>query len=99
MRQLAFLTEETHHANLIQLPSLSAEQTGGAMADPALAGAMSTLDNLSERQRRQVLFLNAQYSVIVLNHRLGVITLGRTHRAPARVVREPHLPGVLAADR
>jgi hypothetical protein len=73
LRQLTFLTEEIRNANLIQLHRITAEQAGRAMADPALAEAMSTLGSISDRQRRQLLFVNAQYSVIVLNHRLGAI--------------------------
>ncbi|MFI6618759.1 DUF6082 family protein [Streptomyces sp. NPDC050528] len=71
--QVASLTEELRKANLIQLHRIMAEQTGRAMTDSALAEALSTLQGLSEVKRRQVLFVNAQYSAIVLNHRLGAI--------------------------
>jgi phage-related protein len=73
LRQLSFLTEEIRKANLIQLHRIMAEQTGRALADPALAEAMSTLQGMSESRRRQVLFVNAQYSAIMLHHRLGAI--------------------------
>ncbi|MEU0942721.1 DUF6082 family protein [Streptomyces canus] len=71
LRQLAALTDEIHKANLIQLHRIMADQTGRALSDPALAEAMSTLPGLSESRRRQVLFVNAQYSAILLHHRLG----------------------------
>ncbi|MCH5676044.1 DUF6082 family protein [Streptomyces gilvus] len=73
LRQLTALTEEIRNANLIQLHRIMAEQTGRALVDPALAEAMSTLPGLSESKRRQVLFVNAHYSAIMLNHRLGSI--------------------------
>ncbi|WP_405647241.1 DUF6082 family protein [Streptomyces sp. NBC_00019] len=73
LRQLTSLTEEIRNANRIQLHRIMAEQTGRALADPALAEAMSTLQGLSEARRRQVLFVNAQYSAIMLNHQLGAI--------------------------
>lgn len=73
LRQLTSLTEEIRKANLIQLHRIAAEQTGRALDDPALAEAMSTLPGLSESRRRQVLFVNAQYSTIMLYFRLGTI--------------------------
>jgi hypothetical protein len=73
LRQLTFLTEEIRNANRIQLHRIMAEQTKHALVDPALAEAMSTLPGLSESKRRQVLFVNAQYSAIVLNYRLGAV--------------------------
>lgn len=73
LRQLTVLTEEIRKANVIQLHRIMADQTGRALEDPALAEAMSTLPGLSESKRRQVLFVNAQYSAIVLHHRLGAI--------------------------
>lgn len=71
LRQLAALTDEIRKANLIQLHRIMADQTGRALGDPSLAEAMSTLPGLSESRRRQVLFVNAQYSAILLHHRLG----------------------------
>jgi len=73
LRQVASLTEELRNANLIQLHRIMAEQAGRAITDSTLAEALSTLQDLSEVKRRQVLFVNAQYSAIVLNHRLGAI--------------------------
>ncbi|MGW3286958.1 DUF6082 family protein [Streptomyces sp. NPDC001002] len=73
LQQVTHLTEEIRNANLIQLHRTTAEQAGRAIADPVLAEAMSTLHGLSESKRRQILFVNAQYSTIVLNHRLGAI--------------------------
>jgi hypothetical protein len=71
LRQLAFLTEEIRNANLLQLHRIAAEQVDRAMSDPALAEAMSTLEELSDRKRRQALFVNREYSAILLGHRIG----------------------------
>lgn len=76
LRQLALLAAEIRHANLIQLHRIVTDQAGRAIADPALAKAMSTLDELTEQKRRQVLFVNAQYSSMVLHHRVGAIGWG-----------------------
>ena len=73
LEQLTSLTEEIRKANLIQLHRIMAEQTGRALDDPVLAEAMSKSQGLSENRRRQALFVNAQYSAIVLHYRLGVI--------------------------
>jgi hypothetical protein len=71
LRQLARVTEEIRHANLLQLHRITAEQAERAVADPALATAVSTLHDLSDYKRRQVIFVNQQYSTIVLGHRIG----------------------------
>lgn len=73
LRQLTSLTEEIRKANLIQLHRIMAEQTGRALGDPALAEAMSTLEGLSESRRKQMLFINAQYSAIMLHYRSDAI--------------------------
>ncbi|QKZ19501.1 DUF6082 family protein [Streptomyces chartreusis] len=72
LRQLALMTEEMRRANLIQQYRLTVEQLDRAIDDPSLAMAMSTLTGLSERQRRQMLFANRQYGVLLMAHRVGV---------------------------
>ncbi|MFF7642090.1 DUF6082 family protein [Streptomyces canus] len=74
LRQLTLLAQEIRHANLIQLHRIAAAQLERAMADPALAEALSTLPDLSERRRRQVLFVNSQYASMVLHHRVGAMS-------------------------
>jgi len=76
LRQVAALTEELRNANLIQLHRIAAVQTEHAIADPMLAEAMSTLPDLADGKRRQLLFVNNQYASIVLNHRVGAIGWG-----------------------
>ncbi|MEU9915251.1 DUF6082 family protein [Streptomyces sp. NPDC051001] len=71
LRELTCLANEIRHANLIQLHRITAAQVDHAMADPALASAMSTLEDLSDGRRRQVLFVNREYSAIILGHRIG----------------------------
>ncbi|MFF4275844.1 DUF6082 family protein [Streptomyces sp. NPDC001536] len=71
LRQLTLLAQEIRHANLIQLHRIAAAQLERAIEDPALAEAISTLPGLSEHRRRQAIFVNSQYSAIVLNHRVG----------------------------
>ena len=46
------------------------------MADPELAAALSTLPGLSDSKRRQLIFVNSQYSMLVLHYRVGVIDRG-----------------------
>lgn len=76
LRQVASLTEELRNANLIQLHRIAEAQTERAIADPMLAEAMSTVPDLSDGKRRQLLFANRQYAKIVLNHRVGAIGWG-----------------------
>jgi hypothetical protein len=70
-RQLALVTEELHRANLIQQHRLFVEQLDRAIDDPSLAAALSTLGGLSEHRRRQMLFANREYGVLLLAHRVG----------------------------
>lgn len=74
VQQLTLLAKEIRHANLIQLHRISVEQMQRGMADPALADAVSTLSGLSERERRQMIHVNAQYHGIVLQHRVEAMT-------------------------
>ncbi|MEW1826106.1 DUF6082 family protein [Streptomyces sp. NPDC088196] len=74
--QLTLLAQEIRHANLINLHGIAVAQAERAIADPVLAEATTALPRLSERQRRQVIFVNAQYGMIVLNHRVGAIGWG-----------------------
>lgn len=71
LHEVARLTEEIRNSNLIQLHRIVAAQVDHAMADPALASAMSTLDSLSDAKRRQVLFVNREYGAMLLGHRIG----------------------------
>ncbi|NGO10554.1 hypothetical protein G5C60_23905 [Streptomyces sp. HC44] len=70
-RQVALVAEELHRANLIQQHRLFVEQLDRAIDDPSLAAALSTLSGLSERRRRQMLFANREYGVLLLAHRVG----------------------------
>ena len=71
LHQLTCVAEEIRNANLLMLHRITAEQVDRAIADPALAAAMSTLRELSDHKRRQVLFVNREYSAILLGHRIG----------------------------
>ncbi|WP_307027172.1 DUF6082 family protein [Streptomyces canus] len=70
VHQLALLAKEIRYANLIQLHRISVEQMEHGMADPALADAVSTLSGLTERERRQMIHVNARYHGIVLQYRV-----------------------------
>jgi len=74
LQQLTLLAKEIKHANLIQLHRISVEQMERGMADPALADAVSTLSGLTERERRQMIHVNAQYYSIMLQHRVEAMT-------------------------
>lgn len=70
---LARVAEEMHRANLISLQSLLVEQMDRSIDDPSLADTLSTLTDLSEDRRRQMITANRQYSLILLAHRVGAI--------------------------
>ncbi|MEU1477830.1 DUF6082 family protein [Streptomyces sp. NPDC005760] len=72
LHELTRLADEIRYANLIQHHRIIAAQVDHALADPALASAMSTLDGVSDQKRRQVIFVNREYSAILLGHRVGV---------------------------
>jgi len=74
LQQLTLLAKEIKHANLIQLHRISVEQMERRMADPALADAVSILSGLTERERRQMIHVNAQYHGMVLHHRVEAMT-------------------------
>ena len=67
------LAEEMHRANLIQLHGFFLERLDRAIDDPSLADALSTFTDLSDEKRRQMFNANAQYGLILLSHRVGVI--------------------------
>ncbi|MFJ9099580.1 DUF6082 family protein [Streptomyces sp. NPDC102405] len=69
-RQLLTVAEELHRANLIQQHRLLVEQLDRAIDDPSLAAALSTLRGLTEVKRRQMLFANREYGVLVLTYRV-----------------------------
>ncbi|MET7569628.1 DUF6082 family protein [Streptomyces sp. NPDC005492] len=71
MGEVARLADEIRNANLIQLHRVTAAQVDHAIADPALASAMSTLDGLSDNKRKQLLFVNREYSATMLGQRIG----------------------------
>jgi len=71
LHQLTCVAQEIRNANLIQLHRVTAEQVDSAIADSALAAAMSTVPELSDHKRRQLLFVNREYGTILLGHRIG----------------------------
>ncbi|MGI5410474.1 DUF6082 family protein [Streptomyces chartreusis] len=73
---LAGIAQEMHRANVIRVQQLFAEQLDRSISDPLLADALSTLSGISEDKRRQMLFANRQYSLILLAYRVGVIDRG-----------------------
>ncbi|MDL2080055.1 DUF6082 family protein [Streptomyces sp. GXMU-J15] len=73
-RQLSAVAEELRRANLIQHHRLLVEQLDRAIDDPTLAAAMSTLRGLTEVKRRQMLFANREYGVLLLTYRVDGCT-------------------------
>ncbi|MGI5456995.1 DUF6082 family protein [Streptomyces sp. CA-249302] len=71
--QMDRMVREIHHANLIQHYRLNADHLERAIDDPALAAALSTLDDVSAGQRRQMLFVNRQFGTTLLAHRVGAL--------------------------
>ncbi|MEV0736039.1 DUF6082 family protein [Streptomyces sp. NPDC050549] len=73
---LAGIVKEMHRANVIQIQRLFAEQLDRSIDDPLLADALSTLGDISASRRRQMIFANRQYGIILLAYRVGVIDRG-----------------------
>lgn len=73
---MATLERELRRANKIQIRRLFAAQLDLAIDDPSLARALSTLDGLSEGKRRQMLFANKQYSLLLLAYETGEVDRG-----------------------
>ncbi|WP_244188097.1 DUF6082 family protein [Streptomyces regalis] len=73
---LASIAKEMHRANVIQVQRLFAEQLDRSLDDPLLADTLSTLGGISESRRRQMIFANRQYALILLAYRVGVIDRG-----------------------
>jgi len=71
--EVSRLADELQKSNLIELHRVLAEQTRRALEDPVLLEAMSRFQDLPEARRRQFLFVNAQYSTILLHYRLVAI--------------------------
>lgn len=65
------IATELHRANLIELQSIFVERLDRAIDDPTLA--LSSITGLSDEKRRQMLNANAQYSLILMAHRVGHI--------------------------
>lgn len=74
--ELARAGEELRRANLIELHRLFVDQLDRAIGDPLLAEVVSTLDGVSESRRRQMLFANRQYGLILLAYQIGAIDRG-----------------------
>ncbi|MFF7518957.1 DUF6082 family protein [Streptomyces pseudovenezuelae] len=68
---MAALERELRRANKIQIRSLFVAQLDRAIDDPSLAQALSTLEGLSEGKRRQMIFANKQYSLLLLAYETG----------------------------
>ncbi|MFE9443249.1 DUF6082 family protein [Streptomyces sp. NPDC006602] len=68
---MAAVAKELHLANEIRIHGLFVEQLDRAIGDPVLADALSTLEGLSVDKRRQMLFANREYGLLLLAHRAG----------------------------
>lgn len=62
-----------HRANLIGLHRFFVEQLDRAIDDPSLGAALGTLPGLSEEKRRQMLFANREYGLLLLAYRVGAV--------------------------
>ena len=68
------LTQELRRANVIRYYRMLLEQLDRAIDDPSLAAVLSTVSDVSPERRRQLLFANKQYVLIVLGHLIGFTT-------------------------
>ncbi|MGY0024612.1 DUF6082 family protein [Streptomyces sp. YJ-C3] len=64
------LVEEISRANVLRQHALFLDQLDRAIDDPDLAAALSTLPDLSDRERRLMLWANREYSVLLLAYRV-----------------------------
>jgi hypothetical protein len=69
---VAGLTQEQRSANVIRYYRMLIDQLDRAIDDPSLAAVLSTVSDVSPEKRRQLLFANKQYVLIVLGHLIGV---------------------------
>ncbi|MGP4008720.1 DUF6082 family protein [Streptomyces sp. 4N124] len=74
--QLASVAKELHRANLIQLHRFFVEQLDLAIDDPSLGATLGTLGRLTEEKRRQMLFANREYGLLLLGYRVGALSRG-----------------------
>ncbi|MFF7642092.1 DUF6082 family protein [Streptomyces canus] len=65
------IAAELHGANLIQYYRMHLEQLDRAIDDPSLAAALSTVQDVTPQKRRQLLFANKQYTLLMLGHMAG----------------------------
>ncbi|MGH1555434.1 DUF6082 family protein [Streptomyces sp. L7] len=70
---MAAVARELRVANKIQIRGLFAQQLDRVIDDSSLAAALSTLEDLSEGKRRQMLFLNKHYALLLLAHDAGEV--------------------------
>lgn len=70
------VADELHLANKIRVRELLTEQMDRAMTDPALAEALSTLGDLPTARRRQMLFANKQYALLLLAYEVRQLDRG-----------------------
>ncbi|AZQ36698.1 hypothetical protein EJ357_27330 [Streptomyces cyaneochromogenes] len=66
------VAEQLRGANKIRVQALFAGQLDRAIDDPVLAAGLSTLSDLSEDKRRQMLLANKHYGLLLLSYEVGV---------------------------
>lgn len=73
---LVAVAQELHRNNLIEMHRLFVDQLDRGMEDPQLADVGSTLADLSDSRRRQMIFANRHYGKILLAYRIGAMERG-----------------------
>ncbi|WP_420076816.1 DUF6082 family protein [Streptomyces sp. JL3001] len=73
---MAAVAEELRLANKIRIRGLFAEQMDRATDDPVLADALSTLRGLPEVKRRQMIFANKHYALLLLGYEVRELDRG-----------------------
>ncbi|MFD5859302.1 DUF6082 family protein [Streptomyces chartreusis] len=68
---MAAVAEQLRMANKIRVRTLFAGQLDRAIDDPVLAAGLSTLGDLSEDKRRQMLLANKHYGLLLLSYEVG----------------------------
>ncbi|MEU6141479.1 DUF6082 family protein [Streptomyces sp. NPDC047081] len=86
---MAAVAKELHRTNQIHVQRLVAESLDRSIDDPVLAEALLPLDGTSADKRRQMLFANRHYGLVLLAYQVGVLDRGELLGALKIMIRSP----------
>ncbi|MFC8514339.1 DUF6082 family protein [Streptomyces sp. NPDC057257] len=86
---MAAVAKELHRANQIGVQRLVVESLDRGIDDPVLAEALLASDGTSPDKRRQMLFANRHYGLVLLAYQVGVLDRGELLGALKIMIRSP----------